>query len=273
MVKCQSAAGIAMNDLNNVKDFRLVSPNVGVDLLLDRADNWNWDNASLVTRHSGLALPFADGVPVLSPAGPERRIALRGKRAFDILAALAALFMLLPLMMIVALLIKLTSNGPVLFSQQREGLHGKSFALLKFRSMRTDACDVSGVTQTVRDDPRVTWIGRFIRKTSIDELPQLFNVLRGDMSLVGPRPHVPGMKSAGVLYRELVPYYDLRLLMLPGLTGWAQANGLRGETTNARLARARIDHDIAYIRHFSLWLDIKIILKTIQNEFVGGSGL
>jgi lipopolysaccharide/colanic/teichoic acid biosynthesis glycosyltransferase len=261
-----------MNDLNNVKGYRLVSPNLGVNVLVDRADHWGWDGAPLITRHSGLTLPFADAMPVLPAFGPERRLALRGKRVFDILAASAALFLLLPLMLIVGLLIKVTSKGPVLFSQQREGLNGKSFALLKFRSMRTEACDASGVAQTVRDDPRVTWIGRIVRRTSIDELPQLLNVLRGDMSLVGPRPHVPGMKSAGMLYRDLVPYYDLRLQMLPGLTGWAQANGLRGETTNARLARARVDHDIAYIRNFSLWLDIKIILKTIQNEFVGGSG-
>jgi lipopolysaccharide/colanic/teichoic acid biosynthesis glycosyltransferase len=124
----------------------------------------------------------------------------------------------------------------------------------------------------VKNDPRVTAIGSFIRKTSIDELPQLINVLRGDMSLVGPRPHVPGMKAGGMLYRKLVPYYDVRLTMLPGLTGWAQANGWRGETDAPVAGRSRVDHDIAYIANFSLWLDLKIILMTIRREFVVGSG-
>ncbi len=264
-----------MNDLNNVKDYRLVSPGVGIDLLLDRtggAEQWNWVSSATVMRQSGLPLPFVDAVPVIPEFGPDRAVALKFKRVFDVVAAGLALIALLPLLLIVGVLIKGTSRGPMFFRQQREGLNGSSFEVLKFRSMRTDACDVTGVDQTVKNDPRVTWIGRLIRKTSIDELPQLINVLRGDMSLVGPRPHVPGMKAGGVLYRDLVPYYDLRLQMLPGLTGWAQANGLRGETANARVARARVDHDIAYIRHFSLWLDMKIIFKTLHSEFTSGSG-
>lgn len=264
-----------MNDLNNVKDYRLVSPGLGLNMLLDGADSaeqWSWAGSATVTRQSGLPLPFSASVPVLPEFGPDRANALKVKRAFDVVVAGIALIALLPLLLIVGLLVRATSRGPVFFRQQREGLNGSTFEVLKFRSMRTDECDLTGVDQTVRNDPRVTWIGRIIRKTSIDELPQLINVLRGDMSLVGPRPHVPGMKAGGVLYRDLVPYYDLRLRMLPGLTGWAQANGLRGETANARLARARIDHDIAYIRNFSVWLDIKIILKTMRSEFAGGSG-
>jgi lipopolysaccharide/colanic/teichoic acid biosynthesis glycosyltransferase len=118
----------------------------------------------------------------------------------------------------------------------------------------------------------VTAVGRFIRRTSIDELPQLINVLRGEMSLVGPRPHVAGMKAAGMPYRTLVPYYDARLAMPPGLTGWAQANGYRGMTTDAASAIARVDHDIAYVQNFSVWMDIKIIGKTIVGEFMTGSG-
>lgn len=264
-----------MNDLNNVKDYRLVSPSVGIDMLLDRADDidqWDWAAASTVARQSGLPLTFAGSVPVLPEFGADRAVSLKLKRVFDLVAASAALLLLLPLFLVVGLLVKLTSRGPVFFRQQREGLNGSTFEVLKFRSMRVEAGDVTGVEQTVKNDPRVTWIGRIIRKTSIDELPQLINVVRGDMSLVGPRPHVPGMRAGGMLYRDLVPYYDLRLTMLPGITGWAQANGLRGETMNARTARARVDHDIAYVRHFSLWLDIKIILMTLQNEFVGGSG-
>jgi lipopolysaccharide/colanic/teichoic acid biosynthesis glycosyltransferase len=119
----------------------------------------------------------------------------------------------------------------------------------------------------------VTPVGRFLRRTSLDELPQLVNVIVGDMSLVGPRPHVEGMLAAGVDYAELVPYYNLRHVMRPGLSGWAQANGLRGPTDSAEAARARIDHDVAYIQNFSIWLDLKIIWLTLVKEFVTGSGV
>ncbi|KKB10359.1 exopolysaccharide biosynthesis protein [Devosia chinhatensis] len=194
------------------------------------------------------------------------------KRVVDILLSGAALIALMPLMLLVAAIIKITSSGPVTFRQWREGVNGTSFEILKFRSMRQDMCDLSGVAQTASNDPRVTAIGRFIRRTSIDELPQLINVLRGDMSLVGPRPHVDNMRAGGMAYKELVPYYHLRLQMQPGLTGWAQANGFRGSTTDPVRARQRIDHDIAYIQNFSIWLDLRIILITLVREFVGGSG-
>ncbi len=194
------------------------------------------------------------------------------KRALDIVLSASALIALMPLFILVAVAIKLESPGAVLFVQDREGKGGKLFSALKFRSMRHDDCDVSGVRQTVIGDSRITKIGAFLRRTSIDELPQLFNVLRGEMSLVGPRPHVRGMMAGGQDYRSLVPHYDLRLLVAPGLTGWAQANGLRGPTTNAQLARQRIEHDLSYIQNFSLWLDIRIIYLTLKREFVGGSG-
>ncbi|MNL39206.1 UDP-glucose:undecaprenyl-phosphate glucose-1-phosphate transferase [compost metagenome] len=190
----------------------------------------------------------------------------------DILGSLAGLALLGPLMIIVALAVKASSPGPVLFRQKREGLNGRIFEAYKFRSMAAELGDASGVAQTLDNDPRVTAIGRFIRKTSIDELPQLFNVLKGDMSLVGPRPHVPGMMAAGRLYKDLVPYYDRRLDMLPGITGWAQVNGLRGSTRDPHKARERIDHDLAYIQNFSVWLDLKIIALTVVREFVTGSG-
>ncbi len=194
------------------------------------------------------------------------------KRAVDFTLALAGLFALLPLLLIVAFLIKATSPGPVFFRQQREGLNGKLFGVYKFRSMRTDLGDLSGVKQTVGDDPRVTPLGRFLRKTSIDELPQLINVLVGDMSLVGPRPHVPGMLAVGVPYRELVPYYDVRHRVRPGLTGWAQANGFRGPTTDLNLALGRVNHDIAYIQNWSLALDFNILALTVWREVTGGTG-
>ncbi|MHA6297971.1 sugar transferase [Devosia sp. CAU 1758] len=203
---------------------------------------------------------------------PVRSFNLTLKRVIDIVGAVAGLTLLAPLLIIVALVIKATSPGPVFFRQDREGLDGKSFQVLKFRSMRVDSCDISGIAQTVQNDARLTPVGRFIRKTSIDELPQLVNVLVGDMSLVGPRPHVPGMLAGGQAYRDLVPYYGDRLAMRPGITGWAQANGLRGPTHDNRLARERVDHDLAYIQNFSIWLDMNILVRTLVREFVTGSG-
>jgi lipopolysaccharide/colanic/teichoic acid biosynthesis glycosyltransferase len=138
--------------------------------------------------------------------------------------------------------------------------------------MRVDAGDTTGVAQTVRGDSRVTWIGRILRKTSFDEIPQLINVIRGDMSLVGPRPHVPGMLAAELLYEELVPYYFQRHTARPGITGLAQVNGYRGSTVVAGHAISRIDYDLDYIERWSLRLDIMIIIRTIRKEFLSGSG-
>ena len=226
------------------------------------------------TQHaSGLPLRWKDGAPVgfVPTALHQRR--LIAKRIFDFVAALLGLIALAPLLAIVALAIAVTSPGPVLFRQEREGIDGKLFKVFKFRSMRVDECDASGVAQTMKDDPRVTPVGRFLRRTSIDELPQLLNVVTGDMSLVGPRPHVVGMRAGGMPYKTLVPDYDLRLAVRPGITGWAQVNGLRGMTVDPVSARQRIDHDIAYVQHFSLWLDLRIIAKTIVTEFVTGTSV
>ncbi len=267
-----------MTDMDRVQGFPLDA--AGVDIFrapppVER--RWEWDGVDrdsrqTTTRQSGLPLIMLNSVPAVPDFGPERITELQIKRVIDVAASLLALFVLMPLLVLCALMIKITSPGPVFFRQQREGLDGRLFEVLKFRSMHVAAGDASGVAQTVENDPRVFPLGRFLRKTSIDELPQLINVLRGDMSLVGPRPHVPGMNAAGVSYRELVPYYDLRLRVLPGVTGWAQANGFRGPTDNAGRAKARVDHDIAYVCNFSVWLDIKIILLTIRKEFVVGSG-
>jgi lipopolysaccharide/colanic/teichoic acid biosynthesis glycosyltransferase len=133
--------------------------------------------------------------------------------------------------------------------------------------------DSSGVAQTVADDERVSRLGSFLRRTSLDELPQLFNVLFGDMSLVGPRPHAVGMLAGGAqLYEELVPYYFERNRAVPGLTGWAQVNGLRGPTVDPLIAFSRVDHDLAYIENASIGLDLKILLMTAQREFLRGTG-
>lgn len=197
---------------------------------------------------------------------------LAAKRLVDILGAGFGLLLLSPLLIAVAAIIKLTSVGPVFFRQERTGLDNKPFQILKFRSMYTDRCDISGVAQTVADDPRITPIGRIIRKTNIDELPQLINVLLGDMSLVGPRPHVPGMLAAGVRYEELVPGYERRHAMRPGITGLAQASGLRGPTTEVEPSVMRVVRDIEYIHNFSIWLDIRILFRTLINEIVRGNG-
>jgi len=169
-----------------------------------------------------------------------------------------------PLMAIVALLIKLDTRGPVLFVQQRFGLNNETIPVLKFRTMYVDRCDRSGELRTTPHDPRVTRVGRVIRALSIDELPQLVNVLRGDMSIVGPRPHPIAMKAAeGVLYSKAVARYFHRHRVRPGMTGWAQVNGLRGEVDTLAKASARLVHDLYYIEHWSPGLDLKILLKTV----------
>jgi lipopolysaccharide/colanic/teichoic acid biosynthesis glycosyltransferase len=201
----------------------------------------------------------------------KRHLAL--KRVLDVAVAAIAGVALSPLLLAIWIAVIATSPGAALFRQERTGLGGRKFVLLKFRTMYVDRGDHSGVAQTRVGDERVTPFGRWLRRTNLDELPQLWNVLGGEMSLVGPRPHVEGMKAAGVDYRDLVSYYDLRLVMPPGLSGWAQANGLRGPTEDADEAWARIDHDLAYIQNFSVWLDIRIIVLTAVRECFGGTGL
>jgi lipopolysaccharide/colanic/teichoic acid biosynthesis glycosyltransferase len=194
------------------------------------------------------------------------------KRLFDIAASLSALIVLAPFFLAIALFIKLDDGGPVFFRQIRWGLNGRKITVFKFRSMRTDACDPSGIQQTVKGDSRMTAIGAVLRRTNIDELPQLFNVLLGEMSLVGPRCHAVNMRAAGRLYEELVPDYHQRHIMRPGITGLAQTRGWRGPTARPLQARARIACDIYYVRHFSLLLDVKILLQTLVIELRGGTG-
>jgi exopolysaccharide biosynthesis polyprenyl glycosylphosphotransferase len=194
------------------------------------------------------------------------------KRIFDIVVASAALLFFAPLLIAIAIGIKLTSRGPVLFHQYRYGYRNRRFKIYKFRSMRTDAGDVRGVKQTVQGDSRVTPIGKILRKTSLDEIPQLINVIRGDMSLVGPRPHVPGMLAADLPYEDLVPYYFQRHSARPGITGLAQVSGCRGSTVEAGRAISRIDYDLDYIERWSLRMDIMIIVRTVRREFLSGSG-
>jgi putative colanic acid biosysnthesis UDP-glucose lipid carrier transferase len=182
------------------------------------------------------------------------------KHVFDFLAALAGLILLSPLMLLTAAAVRLDSPGPVIYRQRRYGLNGQEFCVYKFRTMRISDPD-DRIVQVSREDPRVTRIGRFLRRTSLDELPQLWNVLRGDMSLVGPRPHAVQHNE---FYRKAVKHYMLRHKVKPGLTGWAQINGLRGRTDELANMEARVRYDLDYIRRWSPWFDIKIMLKTLS---------
>jgi undecaprenyl-phosphate galactose phosphotransferase/putative colanic acid biosynthesis UDP-glucose lipid carrier transferase len=162
-------------------------------------------------------------------------------------------------MCVTAILIKLDSRGPIFFLQKRDGFNGQTFDIFKFRTMRVLE-NGPVVTQATRNDPRVTRLGRWLRRSSIDELPQLFNVIRGDMSLVGPRPHATSHNSE---YEKLIANYAFRHHVKPGLTGWAQVNGYRGETRQIEQMRRRIEHDLWYIDNWSLWLDLRIVLQTV----------
>lgn len=183
------------------------------------------------------------------------------KRMIDIAFALVGLLTLWPMMLMIALLIRLDSPGPVLFSQRRTGFNGRIFRIYKFRTM-TSSDDGVVVRQATRGDARITRIGRWLRSTSIDEIPQLINVLRGDMSIVGPRPHAV---AHDVTYGKLLNNYSLRYRMPPGITGWAQVTGYRGETATAELMEKRVEQDLWYIDNWSLALDIRILFRTVYS--------
>lgn len=183
------------------------------------------------------------------------------KRVVDIIGSLFGIILLSPILLIIALLVKLTSRGPIIFKQERVGMQGKPFHMYKFRSMvqQTEADEKKG--WTVKNDARVTKVGKFIRRTSLDELPQLFNILRGDMSLVGPRPERPQFVEK---FKEEIPRYMIKHQVRPGLTGWAQINGYRGDTS----INKRIEYDLYYIENWTLGFDIKIILLTFITGFI-----
>jgi exopolysaccharide biosynthesis polyprenyl glycosylphosphotransferase len=183
------------------------------------------------------------------------------KRAFDIAFSIAALVVMFPICAAVAVAIKLDSPGPIFFVQSRKGYNGRTFRILKFRSMSVME-NAADVRQATRNDPRVTRVGGFIRSTSLDELPQFWNVLRGDMSVVGPRPHALAHDD---LYGSLIAQYASRRHVKPGLTGWAQINGCRGETPTVDRMVDRVRHDIWYINNWSLWLDVKIVFMTMRT--------
>lgn len=183
------------------------------------------------------------------------------KRVMDIFGSIFCIILFSPVMMITAILIKLTSPGPLIFTQERVGLHNQPFRMYKFRSMEVQSREEEKKGWTVKNDPRVTKIGKIIRKTSIDELPQFFNVLKGDMSLVGPRPERPQFVEK---FREEIPRYMIKHQVRPGITGWAQINGYRGNTS----IKKRIEHDLYYIENWTVGLDVKILLMTPFKGFV-----
>jgi len=230
--------------------------------------------------------PFAVSLRILAPAGYENlqvldsrrfgnigtfrvmgkpldEVAALVKRVEDVVIAVFGLFVALPLMLVIALSIKLDSRGPVLFRQKRLGANNLPFSLLKFRSMYVEKTDSLGHQLTRAGDPRITRVGRFLRMTSMDELPQLINVLRGEMSLVGPRPHALAANAAGILYDRAISDYPIRHRVKPGMTGWAQVNGWRGETTTIEQIRRRVEHDLYYIENWSLTFDLLILGRTV----------
>jgi Undecaprenyl-phosphate glucose phosphotransferase len=230
--------------------------------------------------------PFAVSLRVLAPEGYEnfrvldsRRygdigtfrvmgkplddVAALVKRIEDVVIASACLLLTLPLLLVIALSIKLDSRGPVLFKQKRLGANNLPFDLLKFRTMFVEQTDPLGRQLTRARDPRITRIGRLLRMTSIDELPQLINVLRGEMSLVGPRPHALAASAAGVAYARAISDYPIRHRVKPGITGWAQVNGWRGETTTIEQIRKRVEHDLYYVENWSLTFDLLILGRTV----------
>lgn len=185
------------------------------------------------------------------------------KRGEDLILGTAIGLVALPLMLLCAVAIKLDSPGPVLFRQNRYGYNNRLIGVYKFRSMYQDRTDRSGSVQTTSDDPRVTRIGRLIRRTSLDELPQILNVLKGDMSLVGPRPHATDTKAAGRLFEEIVREYSARHKVKPGITGWAQVMGWRGETDTEEKIQRRVECDLYYMENWSVFLDIEIMVRTL----------
>ncbi|HTJ93735.1 MAG TPA: undecaprenyl-phosphate glucose phosphotransferase [Pararobbsia sp.] len=209
------------------------------------------------------------GVPAInlaaSPIGDVRALP---KLIFDRIFALAALIVLAPLMFAIAASVKVSSPGPVFFRQRRLGADGNAFEIYKFRTMKVHAETAGTVTQATRHDPRITRVGRLLRRTSLDELPQFINVLKGEMSVVGPRPHALEHDD---LYKDLVNGYMLRYRIKPGITGWAQVHGFRGETDRIEKMIGRVKLDLYYIRNWTFWFDIKIVVLTLWKGFAGSN--
>jgi Undecaprenyl-phosphate glucose phosphotransferase len=207
---------------------------------------------------SNFAVELIDDIPLISVRNLPLDITFNKlvKRVFDVLFVVIVSIIISPLLLAVALGVKFSSPGPIIYKQERVGENGRVFEIYKFRSMTTENEYIDDQKWTQKDDPRITTFGKFIRKTSIDELPQFYNILKGDMSLIGPRPERPYFVRK---FRESVPKYMIKHHVRPGMAGWAQINGYRGNTSIVK----RIEYDIFYVENWSIWLDIKIFLKTI----------
>lgn len=199
----------------------------------------------------------------VSPMSGSARVV---KRAEDLILSVLIVTLCLPLFLVIALAVRLSSKGPVLFKQYRTGLNGERFKVYKFRSMYLHQEPGGGVTQASRGDTRFTRVGAFLRRTSLDELPQFYNVLQGRMSIVGPRPHALVHNDH---YKELVESYMQRHMVKPGITGWAQVKGYRGQTDTLEKMQGRVEHDLWYIENWTLWLDLRVIFKTLLIGFKG----
>lgn len=217
-------------------------------------------SGAVLTRFLPLPVSRRDRV---SRGGPLSRPQRLAKRILDIVVAAPLLVLMTPAMAAIAVAIRLDSPGPAFFHQQRLGLHGRPFAIVKFRTM-TVAEDGAHVVQACKNDPRITRVGCFLRMWSLDELPQLYNVLKGEMSLVGPRPHACAHDE---FYSALIGHYEQRQRVKPGITGWAQVNGHRGETPTIESMRARVDFDVWYARHAGIALDLEILFRTAFEVF------
>jgi Undecaprenyl-phosphate glucose phosphotransferase len=242
---------LPMNRFNEARQvFDVVSEKM-VDVRLV-ADVPNLAGVSLTTT-------FFEGMPIVGlRESPHYGVNIVIKRVMDFILATLAILLLSPVMLVIAILVKVTSKGPIFYRQERCGLNGDSFQMLKFRSMPVDSESESGPVWTKKGDNRATGIGSFLRKTSLDELPQFFNVLKGNMSIVGPRPERPMFIEK---FRKTIPNYMVRHAVKCGITGWAQVNGWRGNTS----LRKRIQYDLHYIIHWSPWLDLKIMWLTIWH--------
>jgi Undecaprenyl-phosphate glucose phosphotransferase len=215
-------------------------------------------------RHANKRITEVGGLPTLIASDlPLRGWSPMFKRIEDIILSSLALLAASPVMLLLALAIKIDSPGPVLFKQKRYGYNNRLIEVFKFRSMYHAKSDANAERQTTRGDDRITRVGRFIRKTSLDELPQLLNVFLGSMSMVGPRPHATATKAAGVLFEDAVSEYSARHRVKPGITGWAQINGYRGETDTLEKIEKRVEFDLDYIERWSVWFDIYILARTI----------
>jgi Undecaprenyl-phosphate glucose phosphotransferase len=226
------------------------------------------DQAGFRVRPHGVSQ--IDGMAMLNVLDrPLRDWHLVGKEIEDRVIAALALLVISPLLLLIALAIKLDSRGPVFFRQRRYGFNNQLIEIFKFRTMHHHARDPNAEQLTRRNDPRVTRVGAFLRRTSLDELPQFFNVLRGEMSVVGPRPHALAAKAGGLLYQDAVADYASRHRVKPGITGWAQVNGWRGETAQLEQIERRVQHDLYYIENWSILFDLRIILLTVIGGFTG----